>query len=293
MSFSMRSFIILSVVCALCVSGCKRSGNTVESKEKWVEVATVTERQFNDKVHISGNLKAISQVAVFPKASGKLLRYLVSEGNGVKKGDVIAEIDRDVTGFKYEPLKVTSDIDGIVLELPLDIGQEVLPSTIVAYVGALSGLELNAYVSEKDISKIKKGQTGVLFAPQLGKQINGRVLMVSRMVDPLFHNARVKLRVDSKIEGLLPGMFVRGDIIVGAHSGLAIPEDAVIRISGTNSTYCLVVDDKEVVRQRMISLGKREDNFVEILSGLSSGEKVIVSGYGKIRPGDKVNVKME
>ncbi len=292
-----KNWILLVVVVSVMIvsSGCNlksRKGPAPQIRRA-VEVFRVREREFVDKIYASGVLKGVSQLAVLPKAPGKFLRYVVSEGAIVRKGDVIAEIDRDVTGFKYEPLKVISPIEAQVLELPLDVGQTVGIKTVVAFIGKIDELELNVFVSEKDVALVKKGQKVVVKVDAMGEQeFEGRVAAVSYRVDPITHNVRVKIRLPNRDYRLLPGMFARAQIITGFHKAVAVVRDGVMRVPATNVNYCYVVEDGKVVK-RILKLGMMEANFQEVLSGLKIGDKVIISGQGGLKEGLLVEIKEE
>jgi multidrug efflux pump subunit AcrA (membrane-fusion protein) len=79
-----------------------------------------------------GNLKAKAETNVFSKAGGKLIEYMVNEGDQVSKGQTIALVDRDETGLQYQPVKVQSPLDGIAAKLFLDKGTLVLAGSTMS-----------------------------------------------------------------------------------------------------------------------------------------------------------------
>ncbi len=288
---SLFPFLLLITI-GLTLYGCRSNKELVGTQKMVVlDVCPVREMVFVDKIKVSGSLKARSQVACLPKAPGKLIRYVVKEGQVVKKGDIIAELDRDVTGFKYQPLLVTSDIDGVVLELPLDVGEYVSPSTPVAYIGSQGGMELTVYVSEGDLQRVKEGDEVLVYIPGRSNPLSAKVAVVSRRIDPRFHNARVRIFIGDGAGDLLPGMFAKAEIIIGRHKALAIPREAIIRPAGTNVDYAFVVNNGRV-EKRILKIGGLSGDFQEILSGLDKGELVAVSGQGKVKEGDEVETRI-
>ncbi len=284
-------FLLLLITMGLTLYGCRSSEGPDRMRKRVVlDVCPVREMVFVDKIKVSGNLKSNSQVACLPKAPGKLIGYVVEEGQAVKKGDVIAELDRDVTGFKYQPLLVTSDIDGVVLELPLDVGEYVSPSTPVAYIGSQGDMELMVYVSEADVHRVKEGDEVLVYIPGANSPLSAKVAVVSRRIDPRFHNARVRIFIKDGASDLLPGMFARAEIIIGRHNGIAIPREAIIRPAGTNVDYAFVVNNGRV-EKRILRLGRLNGDFQEILSGLKKGDLVVISGQGKVKEGDEVETR--
>jgi len=99
--------ITMTVLSALfIVSGCGEKTAGIKEIAIPVEVATAGERLLKETLRFTGDIRGKDQVHVYPKVTGKLIEYKVQEGEPIEKQDVIALIDRDVTGFKFEPAPV-------------------------------------------------------------------------------------------------------------------------------------------------------------------------------------------
>jgi RNA polymerase sigma factor (sigma-70 family) len=86
---------------------------------------------------------------------------------------------------------------------------------------------------------------------------------------------------------LLPGMFVRVRLPVGPpQKGLGVPDEAVLSDQGTK--YLLVVNDKDIVERRDVSLGAAKDDVRIIEKGVSADDWVVVGGLNKLVPGTRV-----
>jgi multidrug efflux system membrane fusion protein len=89
---------------------------------------------------------------------------------------------------------------------------------------------------------------------------------------------------------LSPGMFVRVRLPVGKeHPGVLIPEEALGSDQGQRFVY--VLNDKDEAMMRRVKVGPQDGKYRVIDEGLSTGERVIVSGLQRVRPGTKVNPK--
>ena len=87
---------------------------------------------------------------------------------------------------------------------------------------------------------------------------------------------------------LLPGLFVKGHVITGRENALLVPQRATTRQpDGSLSVY--VVNQNNEVEGRTLEIGKIYRDKYVVISGVSEGEKVIVTGYQKVKPGAKVN----
>lgn len=110
------------------------------------------------------------------------------------------------------------------------------------------------------------------------------------VVDPSTGTQTVRARFANPSRTLLPGQFVRGRVITAANrQGIRIPERAVQLENGVASV-ALVADDGTVVR-RNIDLGEQGEGRWTVRDGLKAGERVIVDGWQKVQPGQRVDAR--
>ncbi|MGF6604128.1 membrane fusion protein (multidrug efflux system) [Paraburkholderia sp. GAS448] len=109
-------------------------------------------------------------------------------------------------------------------------------------------------------------------------------------VDPSTGTQTVRAQFANPARTLLPGQFVRGRIAAGTVlKGIRVPERAVQIDNGTASV-AIVAGDGTVVR-RNVELGEQEEGEWVIRDGLKPGERVIVDGWHKVQPGQRVNAQ--
>jgi len=269
--------------------GCAKKEMKVEKKIP-VEVAKVEFKELRDILKFTGRIEGKEQDQVFPKAGGKLIKYLVKEGDFVKKDDVIALIDRDITGFKYEPHKVQSPISGEVLKADLDKGSLVGPRTPIAIVGDISKVKVRIEIAEVDYPKVKIGDKAILKVDAYpDKEFEGKLTELDKYVNPQTRTAQAEIEVPNEEGLLIPGSFARITLFTGTHKALTMPLDALLRMPGTGSYYCFkVANDK--AKKVFLKIGIIQDNLVEIKEGLKQGDLVIVSGQGALEEGTPVEL---
>jgi multidrug efflux system membrane fusion protein len=121
-------------------------------------------------------------------------------------------------------------------------------------------------------------------ASQQGEPIQGRLQLIDNQVDPRTGTVRVRAVFENPDGRLMPGQFVRLRM-AGAKAAplLAVSERAI----GTdqNKKFVLVVDERNTAAYREVALGAFVDGLRVITSGLAAGERIVVNGLQRVRPG--------
>lgn len=84
-------------------------------------------------------------------------------------------------------------------------------------------------------------------------------------------------------------MFGRVELNLGKASTIMVSDKAVVKQSGSNDKY-VFVEKNGVVEYRKVELGRRLEDKIEVISGVSDGENVVISGQSKLMDGTKVEV---
>lgn len=148
---------------------------------------------------------------------------------------------------------------------------------------------IEAEVSEFDLGHLSEPKRGRLHAPILGDRLldleldlNGSLIHVGRMVDPLDRTVSLRFEVDNPERRMPLGMFV--DVLLATgfrEDALAVPASAIVRDLGVDVVY--VVASGETMQRREVETGLRDGGFVEILSGVEEGERIIVTDAFRVR----------
>lgn len=196
---------------------------------------------------------------------------------------------------RLEDYSITSTIDGTVIEKNYDVGDTLDTSTAsatgIAYPAVIydmSALTFDISVNELDINKIRVGQKVEITADAVeGQTFSGVVdkVNINGTTASGSTNYPVTVLVDGTPEELKPGMNVSAKIIVeDAGSVLCVPVEAVSRGADGASTVQVAgpgaLDDKgnltdpSKLETRTVTLGRSDESYIEILSGLDEGEVV-------------------
>lgn len=106
-------------------------------------------------------------------------------------------------------------------------------------------------------------------------------------VTPSTGSQVVRAEFPNPVRDLLPGQFVRGVVMAGVMpNGVAVPQRSVA--IGAEEASVMVVGADNVAERRIVNLGGRYDSMWVVRSGLKPGEKIIVEGWQRAQPGQKV-----
>lgn len=120
----------------------------------------------------------------------------------------------------------------------------------------------------------------------------GHLNFADQTVDPSTGSQIIRAEFANPDRQLLPGQFVRGRIVAGTmRNGISVPERA-IQISSEEAAVMIVARDSSVVR-RTVELGGQMGGQWVIRSGLKPGDMVIVDGWMKVQPGQKVTPRVK
>jgi membrane fusion protein, heavy metal efflux system len=197
-------------------------------------------------------------------------------------GKTNAEIDQMVASRKIDPaLVVRSPITGRITAYNATPGWLVQPGNPPAPL-TVSNLKVKwmlADVVESDIALLNLGQpVEVKVMAYPNRVFKGRISKIYPSVDPNTHRETVRSEIEDPNDELRDGMLANFTIhIKGPAWGIAVPADGVVREpDGTMTAW--VTTDRRHFEQRVLKIGLRRDQWVQILSGLKRGELVVTEG---------------
>lgn len=198
------------------------------------------------------------------------------------KAQIAAERAQEV---RLSDTRVVAPDDGVISSRTATVG--AVPSGSELFRLIRQGrLEWRAEVPAPQLALLKPGMAVRIDAGS-GITVAGKLRMVSPSVDPKTRNGIVY--VDLPEPGAArAGMFAAGEIEVGSSDGLTLPQSAVMVRDGYSYVFRVSPDSKAL--QTKVTLGRRLDERVEILTGLGPNDRVVVAGGGFLTDGDLVRV---
>jgi HlyD family secretion protein len=195
----------------------------------------------------------------------------------------------DMAKYQLKNTQITAPIRGKVTSITVSSGEMVSPSVPLLSIIDVSRIFVKVGISEKDISKIKEGQTVHLEIDAFPEEkFQGEVVSKGVAVDQMSKTLEVKIEILQPEVDIPVGVFARGDILVKTNQdALIIPSSALTRKK--DGIYVYVIEEG-IARQKEVVLGIIQDERVEILKGLSEKEKIVVLGNQELQDGLKVDV---
>ncbi|HEX6651048.1 MAG TPA: efflux RND transporter periplasmic adaptor subunit [Pyrinomonadaceae bacterium] len=195
---------------------------------------------------------------------------------------------------------IYSPITGIIGFLQVDEGNLVGhgDATLLATVSASDPLLVNFNVSEIEYLKLTDPETvgrragelrfDLLLSDESVHPHQGTFRVLDRVVDPQTGTMKVEASFPNPGSYLRPGQFARVRVAVAEkENAILVPQRAIQELQGAKTV--MVVDQENKVVVRTIKLGDKVEKDVVVLDGLNAGERVIVEGMQKVRPGTQVN----
>jgi HlyD family secretion protein len=162
---------------------------------------------------------------------------------------------------------------GQVIRKMVDIGDMLAPGQPLFLINIASRPQLHAYVAESLIPYVHVGQTLKVEIDALSADLEGTVLEIVPQAEPVSRTTLVKISLPPGPE-LVTGLYGRVAIPYGQYEALVIPIETVQEIGQIH--LVTVLDTDGYPHRRFVTLGKRYDEFVEVLTGLQEGEEVVL-----------------
>ena len=171
----------------------------------------------------------------------------------------------------------------------ISIGSLVDQDTVITTLDDTHIVKVDFDLPEIYLSRIEPGLKVLAHSAAFpDHEFAGAVSSVDTRVDPVSRTVRVRSEMPNPDGRLRPGMFLTVTLLNDTIEALLIPERALI--PERSIQYVYVVGENEIVEKRTVQIGRRRPGEVEILSGLSAGERVIVDGTQKAREGQPVSI---
>jgi HlyD family secretion protein len=226
--------------------------------------------------------KTLSASGVLSQAD---LDQLSSEEVAARARVQVAKAELETAELRLKYTRVTAPDDGVISARNVAVGQVAQTGSEMLRMVRQGRVEWRAEIPEARLRDIQVGQA-VRITTADGSQIDGKVRAVSPTIDTSTRAGLVYVDIDST--HARAGMFARGEILLDRGTASMLPLTSLVIQDGYNYVFVLKTDN--TVERRHVETGVVQDKLIEIVSGLQSGERVVVKGAGFLKDRDHVNV---
>ncbi len=231
--------------------------------------------------------KLLAGEAVTPQEFDRVAAELEMARKGFEAAQAAvngAAAARDAAQTAQGYTRVSAPYAGRVARRLVEEGSTVMPGTPLLVLDREGGWRVRADLPEALSGKVAPGDRFSVELPALGRTLNGTVAEVLPAADPKSRSFQIKLVLENG-EGLSSGLFARVRAAGGDQVALLVPAATVVTRGQLTAVY---VVEEGLLRYRLVKLGRRVGEQVEILSGLREGETLVVEGAARAKSGARV-----
>jgi HlyD family secretion protein len=186
---------------------------------------------------------------------------------------------------------ITSPVSGFVGKRALDPGAWVTSNSSFISVVDIAVVRLVANVVEKDLRRIAQGlHADVEVDAFPGEKFDGRVAHIAPVLDPATRTAQIEVEIPNSGFRLKPGMYAKVSFLVDKKPNtLVIPTTALVDVGGNRGVFLAnQAEQGQVANFKKIEVGLMDQTLVEVVAGLSEGDRVVTTGAAALREGDRI-----
>jgi cobalt-zinc-cadmium efflux system membrane fusion protein len=205
---------------------------------------------------------------VRPRFAGVIQSLERNLGDVVRAGDALATVQSNESLQSYT---VKAPIGGLIVVRNAQVGEATGEQPLFIIVD-LSAVWIELDVFGRDLARVRAGQS-VTIETLDGYAVEGRIDFISPLASHASQSVHARVPLPNLDGSLRPGQFVRGQVVVAEHeAALAVRQSAVQRFREFSVVFARFGDIYEV---RMLELGRRNRDWVEVLGGLAPGSHYV------------------
>jgi RND family efflux transporter MFP subunit len=200
------------------------------------------------------------------------------------------EYDMESSRINLAKMSLAAPFSGVISKLPFFTdGTRVPTSTEMVSIIDYRKLYLEANLPEKYFRNIERGyKVYVTSYTSVADTLIGTITQISPSIDAEARTFLCLVEVANREEVLLPGMFVKADLVVNsAEEVIVIPKDIIM---SRNRNQIVYVVEQGVASERIITTGLQNASSVEVKMGLLKGESIVNSGFETLRDQSRVRI---
>lgn len=212
------------------------------------------------------------------------------EVNNSQSSYINAKYSLETAKINLEKLNIEAPFTSVIVALPYHTANNIIPSgEKLVQLMDYEKMYMEVQLSENNIETVKVGnKINVTNYSLKNDTLLGLVSQISPAVNPDTRTFNGYIEISNPARKLRPGMFIKADIITQKiDSTIVVPKEVIKDINGTKVVY-IVERDRAI--ETNVKTGIETDTEVQILSGLSKNQRLIISGHEMISSNSKVKI---
>ena len=260
----------------------------IDPQRRRLELESARARLSESTADLANHERSLQRYTTLAKGGAASEAKLDEVQTAVALGRSRAEAARAQLGMAERALhdaSVAAPFSGLVAKRMVSRGDYVQQGKPLFELVALDPIEVEFSLPEVDSSRLSgERPVNVRLTPFPDEVFAAKVSMISPTIDPRTRTLRVKAVLPNGDGRLRPGLFARVDLGVAERSGvLMVPEEAVLQRA--DGAVMFQLTEGNHVARRVVKTGLHKDGEVEIVSGLSAGDRVVARGHATLADG--------
>ncbi|MEG0808052.1 MAG: efflux RND transporter periplasmic adaptor subunit [Alistipes sp.] len=201
------------------------------------------------------------------------------------------DVQREVVANIKKNIEVRSPISGVITARNYESG-DLFAAQPILHIMQIDPLKVVVNISEQYFEKVKVGMPVELKVDIFpDKKFTGTVSLIYPALDPATRTFKVEVKVPNSQRELRPGMYARTIFNMGQTEGIMVPDIAIQKQVGSAERYLYVVEGDSIAVRHNVTIGRQVGDRVDILTGVTLGDPIAVTGLSKLYDGARVAVK--
>ncbi len=245
------------------------------AKNAGIKISTANSQRIFETISLTGKIildqdRTYDIKARFP---GIVKDVKVKWGQKVRKGQVLAVIESNDSLKLYS---IKAPRAGVILKRNTNVGNVAGDESIFT-IANLSKVWAEFHVFPKDIHDVKDGQQVIVRTLENGTKDQGKISLILPTADSESQTLIAIVSLDNTKIKWKPGMSVEGKVkILEQQVPIAVNKEAIQKIE--DETVIFVKEGVDKYETRHVKLGKGDDEYIEVIEGLNSGEEYVSHG---------------
>jgi len=244
-------------------------------------VEVVTNKNFSQT--LESYCTALSSKTTSFKIKKNELLEPINFNTKVNRGDILAKLSNKT---------ITAPFAGVIGKRGISGSSLGGENTIILTLDDSRRILCDLTIPETYAAILKKGlKLNATFSAYKDKTFSGTIELVASRVDAQTRSILARAKINNENLEILPGSLLEIEILYNEKNALSIPDTALIMEGNKKFVYQVI--ENNMIKKTEIETGVRDQENLEVLDGLTQGDKVIAEGLTKVRPNMKIKPIMK